>query len=278
MHDFSDLNFYEFEHYIRQLLEKVGYDFIDCIRRDELAGEVDLACLTRKHFFMGQTFFWCRKYPQSKVVDADTVEALCEEMKKDKYKDCVPVKGVIITTSTFTRPAYDNYEYKNPIEYVNGNELKGLFDQYGVEVKPFGSDMAGFGIPSKFGEDKDVMNILVVHDAPEVHQSFSMMFENTPQKVNFAFAYDGLQALAFIERYNFDLVITRVNLMNIRGLQVIEYIKKKYPKTEVIVFESFASEENQKRAIELGAFDYIRIPFTMDEIFMLVNRVKGKRR
>ncbi|OPA81895.1 two-component system response regulator [Campylobacter pinnipediorum subsp. pinnipediorum] len=77
---------------------------------------------------------------------------------------------------------------------------------------------------------------------------------------------DGLSG--FNEYFNgdFDIVITDINLPNLNGLEMLEEIKKRAPHLKSIIITSYDTSENMLASIELGAYNYLRKPFKIEEL------------
>jgi signal transduction histidine kinase len=61
------------------------------------------------------------------------------------------------------------------------------------------------------------------------------------------------------------------------GMDVLAYLRKNKPEVTVIIFTGFATVENTREALKMGAFDYIPKPFTKDELKNVVeNAVKAR--
>ncbi|MFA5034769.1 MAG: response regulator [Candidatus Margulisiibacteriota bacterium] len=60
------------------------------------------------------------------------------------------------------------------------------------------------------------------------------------------------------------------------GLEVLKKIKELSPNTEVIIITGTSNEVAHARAIELGALDYLKKPFMMQDVYDLIDR--GLRR
>lgn len=70
-------------------------------------------------------------------------------------------------------------------------------------------------------------------------------------------AIDGESGLAVFEAEQFDIVITDLVMPEPGGLKVLQAIKRKSPLTPVIVLSGLGGFDDVKRALQLGAYDYI---------------------
>lgn len=120
------------------------------------------------------------------------------------------------------------------------------------------------------------VKIMVVDDEPSVLESFKMILEIKDYAVD-TFP-DGPSAVAKLEKGKYDICFVDYKLPGMDGLQVLKKVKEIDSTIEVIVVTAYASEKSQSRAIQLGALEYLRKPFLMDEIYELVERGLRKRK
>lgn len=85
----------------------------------------------------------------------------------------------------------------------------------------------------------------------------------------------GEEAIAAFERQVPDIVFTDIMMPEMDGIQLVEYIRSHYPKTKVIVLSCVNEIDYVKRAIKLGAEDYIlKLSFTRDTMAELIERLR----
>lgn len=77
---------------------------------------------------------------------------------------------------------------------------------------------------------------------------------------------NGLQALERLTQYSYDIVLTDLTMPHMNGLALIEQIRDRYPTTDTIMITAFGSIDTAKRALKMGAFDYLTKPFEIDEL------------
>jgi len=90
-------------------------------------------------------------------------------------------------------------------------------------------------------------------------------------------AENGAVAIGELKKKEFDLVLTDLRMQPTDGMQVLEYTKTKYPKTEVIVITGFASISSAVEAMQKGAFHYLPKPYNVEEVRILVRRALEKQ-
>ena len=84
-------------------------------------------------------------------------------------------------------------------------------------------------------------------------------------------------AMDLLSEHHFDIVITDVMMPGINGLELTEWIKKKYD-SDVIVFTGYAENCNYDRAMTMGATDFWYKPFKFLDMLDSVNKVIDVRR
>jgi DNA-binding response OmpR family regulator len=75
---------------------------------------------------------------------------------------------------------------------------------------------------------------------------------------------------------SFDIIIADLLMPGVDGLQVLEKSKKCNPDGVVIIMTGYASLDTAIQAIRGGAYDYIRKPFKLDEIEIIVKNACEK--
>lgn len=79
-------------------------------------------------------------------------------------------------------------------------------------------------------------------------------------------------ALARINQKAFDIVVTDIRMDEMDGMQVLEYVKEKSPRTKVIMITGYAMIALAREAMEKGAFDFIAKPFKPDDLRRVIAR------
>ncbi len=113
-------------------------------------------------------------------------------------------------------------------------------------------------------------NILLVEDEPSVARGLEMVLTDEGYGVNLAAT--GNDALNMFSGNGFDLVVADLRLPDIDGLEVIREIKQQRPDTAVIIITGYPSVSSAISAVRLGVEDYLRKPFTDDELIAVVGQ------
>lgn len=81
---------------------------------------------------------------------------------------------------------------------------------------------------------------------------------------------DPKQALARLKEKRFDIVVTDIRMEDIDGIQVLEFVHRKWPDTKVILITGYAMMSLAREAMEKGAFDFIAKPFKPDDLRQVI--------
>ncbi|KAA0003444.1 MAG: response regulator [Thermoplasmata archaeon] len=63
-----------------------------------------------------------------------------------------------------------------------------------------------------------------------------------------------------------DLVFLDIKMPGMNGIEVLKKIKERYPSLPVIMITAYATVDTAIEAMKLGAFDYVRKPFAIEEL------------
>ena len=115
------------------------------------------------------------------------------------------------------------------------------------------------------------MKILVVDDEQDVQALFLQKFrrEIRDDKVQFAFAFSGTEALDYLGTHKQEavLILSDINMPGMSGLELLKQIKQRFedPPPIVMMITAYGDAENYHQAMTLGADDFLTKPldFTM---------------
>jgi CheY-like chemotaxis protein len=110
------------------------------------------------------------------------------------------------------------------------------------------------------------MNILVVDDEKDMQTLFEQRFrkEIRENKVKFAFANSGEEALSYLKDHDHEavLILSDINMPGMSGLELLEFIKHQYntPPPIVMMITAYGDLDNYNHAMKLGADDFLTKP------------------
>ncbi len=81
-------------------------------------------------------------------------------------------------------------------------------------------------------------------------------------------------AIELINKNPFDIMITDIKMPDLTGFELTEKAKKIRPDMSVIIMTAYIEEFSYDNAIEAGASDFIKKPFTVKELLARIQHVK----
>ena len=116
--------------------------------------------------------------------------------------------------------------------------------------------------------------ILVVDDEANAREALAELLEDDGYETETA--ADGEKALAMLERFRPNVVLTDLKMPNLDGIGLIERGRPRAPATAFIVMTAFGSIENAVEAIKMGADNYLTKPLDLAAVSALVDRAMEK--
>ena len=88
----------------------------------------------------------------------------------------------------------------------------------------------------------------------------------------------GEEAVELLKEGGFDVVITDLKMPGMDGLQAMEALAEVDPDLSMIMATAYSTVDSAVKAMKLGAVDYIRKPFTPDQLAELVGKAMNDRK
>jgi heterodisulfide reductase subunit A len=117
--------------------------------------------------------------------------------------------------------------------------------------------------------------ILLMEDESSVAQGLQMILKEEGYGVDLTMT--GKSALDTLSHKDVDLLVADLRLPDMDGMDVIRHVKKKQPKTEVIVITGYSNVLSATDAMRAGVSDYLPKPFTEEEFMAAVGRTLKER-
>lgn len=99
--------------------------------------------------------------------------------------------------------------------------------------------------------------VLLVDDHEVVRLGLRTLVESNPDMTVVAEAGTAQEALLLVEQKHPDVVVLDLRLPDRSGLEVCREVRKRFPKTQVVILTSYISEELVSDAIKSGAAGYV---------------------
>jgi two-component system, chemotaxis family, chemotaxis protein CheY len=115
--------------------------------------------------------------------------------------------------------------------------------------------------------------VLIVEDSKASRELIAATVESISGLEAFATS-SGFEALKLLPRHRFDLIITDINMPDINGLELINFVKKNpnYRDTPLFIVTTEGREKDRDRGLALGASEYLVKPFSPERLEGLVRR------
>ena len=116
--------------------------------------------------------------------------------------------------------------------------------------------------------------VLVVDDSPTMRSLIVTTIEDL-DGFEAVEVQNGIEALKILPTRKFDLIITDINMPNINGLEVVSFVKghPQYKEIPLIIVSTEQGEKEVKKALALGASEYLTKPFHPDTLTKIVKKV-----
>jgi CheY-like chemotaxis protein len=118
--------------------------------------------------------------------------------------------------------------------------------------------------------------VLVLDDEQIVLDSITRVLEGERYEVKTCRSGD--EALNALKAGGFDILITDLKMPGMDGIQAMEALAEIDPDLSMIMVTAYSTVDSAVKAMKLGAVDYIRKPFTPDQLVSLVDKVMGDRK
>jgi response regulator RpfG family c-di-GMP phosphodiesterase len=117
------------------------------------------------------------------------------------------------------------------------------------------------------------VKIMIVEDDEETVIYLTNLLEDIFD--NLIIANDGIEALAYYEKEDIDLIITDINMPNMNGIELIENIRNSDNEISIIILSSHNESHFLMKGIELGVNGYILKPVNVDSLIRtLLNTIE----
>lgn len=117
------------------------------------------------------------------------------------------------------------------------------------------------------------LKVLIVEDSKASREFIAATVESI-SGVEALTTASGFEALKLLPRHRFDLIITDINMPDINGLELINFVKKNpnYRETPLFIITTEGREQDRDRGMALGAAEYLVKPFDPKQLEGLLRR------
>lgn len=115
------------------------------------------------------------------------------------------------------------------------------------------------------------MKILLLEDDVMLNRAITQFLQSKKYEVRSA--RDGNNCLRILDMEEFDLLILDINVPDINGFEVLEFLHKRNRVVPTIYISALIDIEDISRAFELGCYDYLKKPFHLKELSLRIDKI-----
>jgi CheY-like chemotaxis protein len=119
--------------------------------------------------------------------------------------------------------------------------------------------------------------VLIVDDSMTVRKLVQKVLAGSIFRMDCYEAGDGTTALAFCNRFDFDIIFLDCNMPGLDGLATLDRILLRNPEALVVMISSERNKSNETRALQRGAAAFLHKPFHAQHIDAVLHRLFGLR-
>ncbi len=123
-----------------------------------------------------------------------------------------------------------------------------------------------------------IQKVLVADDGSQDRELMAELLRTIDEDLEIVPARDGAEACELLDRSGFDVVFTDLKMPRRGGLEVLSKARSLQPPTDVVVVTGHGDVPTAVRAIKSGGFDYLLKPLCVDEVEVLMQKLKEHRR
>ncbi len=114
---------------------------------------------------------------------------------------------------------------------------------------------------------------LIVEDSNTTRSLIKSVIEEVGD-INAFEAATGFEALKALPRQPFDLIIIDINMPDINGFELLDFVKNndQYKSIPVVIVSTESSEDDKEKGMALGAVAYLTKPFKLEELQGIVRK------
>lgn len=123
------------------------------------------------------------------------------------------------------------------------------------------------------------MNILLVEDEPPILNHIQLLIQSFGKNYTvYGTALNGKEAIDLLTMANEEIhiMITDLHIPVIDGIELITYVKERYPSMQCIILTGYSEFEYARKAIQLNVYDYLLKPVNELELEKLLKSLYEK--
>lgn len=117
------------------------------------------------------------------------------------------------------------------------------------------------------------LKVLIVEDSTTTRAMIASAIEVIDDLEIFE-SKSGFEALKLLPHHAFNLILTDINMPDINGLELVNFVKKNpdYKHIPLIIITTEGSERDKEKGLSLGANEYVVKPINPEDLQRLVKK------
>ena len=116
------------------------------------------------------------------------------------------------------------------------------------------------------------LKVLIVDDSMLIRKKLKGILEKCKCKTIFE-AENGNIAIEMVKQENPDLVFLDIVMPDKDGIETLNEIKEYNPAIKVVMASSAGTQGHLRKALELGAYDFIQKPVSIDAVAAIIEKI-----
>ncbi|MEJ7617955.1 MAG: sigma-54 dependent transcriptional regulator [Pyrinomonadaceae bacterium] len=117
-------------------------------------------------------------------------------------------------------------------------------------------------------------NLLIVDDEQSMRQLLTLFFKRAGYETRAA--HNGEEALELLRREPVDIILSDIKMPDMDGIRLLQAAREMLPDVGVVMMTAFATIDSARDAFKLGADDFVQKPFDMEELKVIVAKVRER--
>jgi DNA-binding NtrC family response regulator len=118
------------------------------------------------------------------------------------------------------------------------------------------------------------IKVLLVDDEEDYVKTMAERMEM--RDVTSRVALSGNEALQMVDDETPDVMVLDLRMPGIDGMEALERVKKEHPNVQVVILTGHGSEQEEKEALRLGAYQYLQKPADTNQILSVIRSAWSK--
>jgi CheY-like chemotaxis protein len=124
-------------------------------------------------------------------------------------------------------------------------------------------------------------SVLIVDDEPDMADLFRQRFRREVRQGQYMlhFATSGEEGLRRLDEIGPELIVilSDINMPGMDGLTLLGEVKRRRPELPVLMVTAYGDDQRRRRAVELGAADFLQKPVDFDQLKQRLAELSARR-